>query len=136
MSETVTMTLTDFLLARIAEDEAVAREHRRILTEQIERGTYLPGHEPEVNGERDLHVIDGNMDSPAIEIGSARVLAECEAKRRIVALYREASESAQDARAQDEGNAYDCATDYIESALYALALPYAAHPDYRDEWRP
>lgn len=76
---------------------------------------------------------------------SARVyaLAECEAKRRIVALHSETSEM------RDYGNwephlcrscggqgyndfdgiAYPCDT------IKALASVYADHPDFREEWR-
>ena len=45
----------------------------------------------------------------------ARVLAECEAKRQIVQ------------NAQDPGD---------DLFVAILALPYADHPDYREEWRP
>jgi hypothetical protein len=62
----------------------------------------------------------------------ARVLAECEAKRRIVeewdAAHRVALASPQ--YSYDEGIATG-----LLAALYALALPYADHPDYREEWR-
>jgi hypothetical protein len=44
----------------------------------------------------------------------ARVLAECAAKRRIVEMY-----------AGQHGQPY---------VLHFLALPYADHPDYRQEW--
>jgi hypothetical protein len=58
-----------------------------------------------------------------------RVLAECEAKRRIVSftidddgLYLE-----------DYSGALSTATDRI---LRFLASVYADHPDFREEWRP
>lgn len=53
----------------------------------------------------------------------ARVLAECEAKRQIV----------------ERCAAVDFAmpsTHLAHGVLALLALPYADHPDYRDEWRP
>ena len=46
----------------------------------------------------------------------ARVLAEVEAKRRILAMHAPTQ------------------TDW--PLLRVIALPYAAHPDYRDEWAP
>lgn len=53
-------------------------------------------------------------------------LAECEAKRRIVRScqpdYEDALESG------DDG------TSLAEEVLTALALPYADHPDYHEEW--
>lgn len=58
----------------------------------------------------------------------ARVLADVEAKRRIV----------------EEANLYLCdsgpgcgyRTKHGHNVLRLLALPYADHPDYREEWRP
>jgi hypothetical protein len=109
---TATLALTDFLLARIAEDEAAAR-HRDTVTFGAER----------------RRVANEALHDP---FDPARVLAECEAKRRIVD-YREqvASESAATGVPIFEAqlSAYD-------AALRALAVPYAEHPDYRDEWRP
>jgi hypothetical protein len=53
----------------------------------------------------------------------ARVLAECDAKRRIIELQRnDLRDDPQDWEADE--------------VLRLLALPYADHPDYRAEWRP
>ena len=68
-------TLTEFLLARIAEDEA-------------------------------------------------RVLAECEARRRIVEI----------AKSSESGEVGWYLT--FDLALKAITLPYADHPDYDPTWRP
>jgi hypothetical protein len=57
----------------------------------------------------------------------ARVLCEVAAKRRIV------DHLASELSATDTPWWYD---DRLTPALKALALPYADHPDYRDEWRP
>ena len=92
------MTLTEFLLARIAEDEKW-RWH--------------------IDYCRALD--DGACDCQATE----RVLAECEAKRRIVALHREAWRAG-----------YENAAAYLQDALVAHAATYADHPDYRQEWKP
>jgi hypothetical protein len=51
----------------------------------------------------------------------ARVLAECEAKRRIV---------------DSEGSPYVEGHVPATRTLRFLALPYADHPDYRQEWKP
>ena len=57
----------------------------------------------------------------------ARVLAECAAKRRIVVNLEEfRGESSWD----DEKNVNGL---YL---LRLLALPYADHPAYREDWRP
>jgi hypothetical protein len=101
-------TLTEFLLARIAEDEDVAQ-----------------------------------MAPPGpwkVRYGPARVLAECEAKRQIVAntdksnverwggpLDGQASSEDGPARAYWRGQEYVCSI---------LAAVYADHPDYREEWKP
>ena len=106
---TETLTLTAFLLARIAEDAAAAEN---VLADRP------PGASP-------------NWDMDAGYWGPARVLAECEAKRRIVARC--------DYATTDEfGSDYDLAPRYdlgLE-VLQALALPYADHPDCREEWKP
>lgn len=95
------MTITEFLLARIAEDEA----------EAAKAGSFTPWDRP---FERD--------DYGHLLVQPDRVLAECEAKRRIVDRY---------------SGCDDCgAGDDPCDALRFLALPYADHPDYRKEWRP
>ena len=102
-----TLTLTDFLLARIAEDEAVANNVRPDELYQDRRGLGF--------GEE--------MGSPLIVVSSGRVLAECAAKRRIV--EREA-----DTLARYPGNFHARVT------LRDLAAVYADRPGYREEWRP
>jgi hypothetical protein len=59
----------------------------------------------------------------------ARVLAEVDAKRRVVALWREEPAAAD--LTWDGGwcNA-------VDEVLRLLALPYRDHPDYRAEWAP
>lgn len=63
----------------------------------------------------------------------ARVLAEVDAKRRIIAQYED------HARLQ-AGGMGGLLTKYmvgeLQGVLRLLALPYAAHPNYREEWRP
>ena len=60
-------------------------------------------------------------------------LDDIESKRRIVELYAEHSEY------DDPGTSYEHATGRIcglGEAVRLLAIPFAAHPDYREEWRP
>lgn len=99
------MTLTKFLLARIAEDE-----EERYTAADPDRSPFTP----------------------------ARVLAECEAKRRIVALYLGFWEIAKNIGLDDPDAANVARNMYagLYEALRALAVVYADHPDYRDEWRP
>ena len=77
------MTLAEFLIFRITDDEELARI-----------------------GCDDL--------IPADCWRPERILAECEAKRRIVERWRELH----------------------PDVLRLLALPYADHADYQQEWRP
>lgn len=116
------MTIVEFLLARIAEDENWAR--------MAGHGCgYLHDHnggwvEVEFPGEHNAR--------PSYELGFIRrnspnrLLAECEAKRRIIELVKEA----------DDGTAAPGTLILGDWALEALASAYADHPDYREEWRP
>ena len=109
------MTLVEFLRARLAEDEERARFVRR------ERGVRAPEIDPwrlSWHDEYDLLCIE-----------PSRALAEVDAKRRIVAEYERFA--AERRRAM---NGWD--TSEISPILAALALPYADHPDYGEEWRP
>lgn len=68
-----------------------------------------------------------------------RVLAEVEAKRQIVDLWREAAEGLD----EDEIAFVMSMSEYpsgvltvLSATLRRLALPYADHKDFREEWRP
>ena len=124
------MTLTEFLLARIAEDEAAARDAGE------RRG--LPYESP-------LYVVDDNYRHDQVGIYPERVLAECEAKRRIVGIHELDPIEVYSWGTTGGGCGlcdHSCETggdtwghDPCET-LKALALPYADHPDYRQEWKP
>ncbi len=65
----------------------------------------------------------------------ARVLAEVEAKRRIIDEHEPLQNGCCDTCCEDgpygdSNQAWPCRT------VRLLALPYADHPDYREEWRP
>jgi len=96
------MTLSEFLLARIAEDEAAARECMGV----------------------PVHVLHGASRGVAefLGFGPTFILAECEARRRIVERYAHVLERG------DSGDA--------RWVLPLLALPYAGRPDYQQEWKP
>lgn len=90
------MTIAEFLLARIADDEAIA-----------------------------AHSDGGLMDDA--HFSKARVLAECEAKRRIVARWQ--------AYGRDNLGPYRSGyTAGMEDAILAHALSYADHPDFSEAW--
>jgi len=97
------MTITEFLLARIAEDEHEARK----------AGSFTPWDR---TFDRDNY--------GQLLVQPSRVLAECEAKRQIVVRCSEMQLASQ-----------AIAVHLASRTLADLALPYADHPDYREEWR-
>ena len=111
------MRIDEFILARVAEDERAAERGRR----HNDVGTYA------------------NDNYGCLLVGPARVLAECEAKRRIVELAGEASsdryavigEFCVGREETDEA----MATDPGEMILRSLATVYVEHPGYDPEWR-
>jgi hypothetical protein len=118
------VTLSEFLLARIAEDEWVARmawADSGWLAEGL-RVTSPRDVVAKVADERTARFIAAN--SPA------HILAECEAKRRIVEIATAQIRLGREARGWDNWE------DMAGQTLRALALPFADHPDYRDEWKP
>jgi len=145
------MDLAEFLLARIAEDEAHAEKDLWV-TERTSPGDWtayyginlphsyigLPDDRVAIatlNGPRHegdcMHI--GRFKPATMQTRARRVLAECEAKKAIVELYAEHAEY------DDPENSYEHATGRIVGlgeALRLLALPDASHPDYRDEWKP
>lgn len=117
--------MAEFLLARIAEDEAAVTESTRRLAPT--------GHELlEHFGDY------GDDERWMIEISSGRVLAECEAKRRAVEAYVEAwQRDLTGEAALPEGRDWLLGRRWaLHEAVQLIALPYADHPDYRKEWRP
>jgi hypothetical protein len=131
-----TLTLTEFLLARIAEDEAVARHVLAWCKLDVARRPedYPPGYNPATDSW--AYAADGDRGKPVFVVGPARVLAECETRRRIVKMHA------------DDGRR--CSSCYVEThdlnqplwpqaspclTLRALALPYSDHPHCREEWR-
>jgi hypothetical protein len=121
--------LTEFLLARIAEDEAVARE-----AATWDDGMYFfpwQAHIPQAG------YFNSEQPYGAVEFSAARVLAECEAKRRIVAMLDESLDFTEAMPTPGYARAYHSPSlDVLVRVEQILALPYAQHPDYRQEWTP
>ena len=107
-----TQTITEFLEARIAEDEAVAR--------RVADG---PG-EPGGRGIWSVAIGVSGNDAKFAHVASdpARVLAECAAKRAIIGLYRDGV----------MGEIFD--GEKWTNPLASLAAVYEDHADYRKEW--
>jgi hypothetical protein len=111
------MTLTEFLLARIAEDEAAAR---------------AVGWTPRWVMAHDLPDAPPGIVAHIARHDPARVLAECAAKRRIVELADDAT--GLDMQVDSEFAAEsrnEVTSPYLgDVILRALAMPYADHADY------
>lgn len=121
------MTLTEFLRARLDEDEAITRSYARpgspIGTPTDESVGHIYSPDCSRDREADVEGFLGGVADPD------RVLAEVDAKRRIVE-HTEACKA--DRNRRDDGESryremwWTCVT---------LAKVYADHPDYR-EWKP
>lgn len=106
--------ITDFLLARIDEDASRRLAYWHTL---------------------DCPVADGVLDE--CSCGSqARILAECEAKRRIV-MAHSTDDGFGEVMDPSCSGTYDPGYEYPEdcATLRALAAVYADHPDYNEAWR-
>lgn len=102
------MQVIEFLEARIAEDEEAAK-----------LGYLNSVLQPLYEG--------GQLFQRTVEIPPAvknRVMAECEAKRKIIAHYQRID--------WDAGPSGDQA--YTERFLFILAQTYMHHPDFSDDW--
>jgi len=116
--------LVEFLLARITEDEAAARAAFRTVDGRDVGGWYWSNAGDAVFVDDSEQVVACGPWQQLMHQPSAhhiarwdpeRVVAECAAKRRVIELAR-----------GRPGRA----------VLRHLALVYADHPDYRDDWRP
>ena len=113
--------LRKFLDARIAEDEEVIRkaEERKALQPMTLAEFLLARIDEDAERARraaaESDWVNDNMPLYGWYLDD-RVLAECDAKRRIVSWW------------------YN--DDIPDGLLRDLALPYADHPDYQQEWKP
>lgn len=128
------MTLVEFLRARHDEDEQVARD--------ASPGPWRPNAErDQVLACDDIEVADGfalsghQLRATVEHIARhdpARVLAEVEAKRRVIEIHAREHECVGSGgeRTANDGSEWPCLT------LRLHGLPHDQHPDYREEWRP
>lgn len=121
------MTLTEFLLARIAEDETRARAWSRAHNDPGPQPTYH--YEIMRRHRREWPTLWRSLDRFTPE----RALAECEARRRIV---HEHAWTGVAWAAANERDCPRCGMDQPCSTLRILAEVYADHPDFREEWAP
>jgi hypothetical protein len=123
--------LDQFLLARIAEDKRIATD--AALASGRERWTVA-----------DLPGSGGPHAQPAEHVSRhdpARVLAECDARRRLVQACRDSRPDLKFLGARPPGLADFPLSPSDQHQLAAvtlalLALPYADHSEYRKDWRP
>lgn len=126
--------LAEFLLARIAEDEAMARTAGKPDTS----GETLHGYT--VSAAEDEGAPDAGVELIA-RFDPARVLAECEAKRKIVEVHETIAAFYPGCTIETDPCCEVCSGggEYPGSfpckTLRLLAAVYADHPDYRDGWR-
>lgn len=120
---TSTATIADFLLARIDEDEAVARAGVSGQADP-ENGWGYGGFGSPNALTPHVGIIHERVQADHItRWHPARVLAECAAKRAIVESWREA----------DKMYGGDAGA-YMDGVLRALASVYDDHPDYDPAW--
>lgn len=157
------MTLTEFLLARIAEDEAVAMSCAEMFPtpwDISDRGWRIRIYASDVptedfssddpdamttrnpvvmEVEPDRHIEDPTWLSERVEHitrhDPAHVLAECAAKHRIVEEYEATVVAASAETDTEAGWIVDGQEHSLARVLRFLAMPYAEHPDYDPEWR-
>lgn len=108
--------LAEFLLARIAEDEATAQS---LIAQTRWRYRHI-GDAAEVWSNTDY-------SEEGISLSPERMLAECEAKRQLLSMADPFD------FADDGGTGMSEHADKIQRLL---ALPYADHDEYLEEWRP
>ena len=144
MTTTGTLTITDFLLARIAEDEAAVYRwdsagpsgavvasvwtgegpgYATVAASSVEGVWVADGHE--VEDPRHVHML----------FDPARVLAECKVRRAIVEAHPNYGSTVCDNCRGEEVDEWfrepwPCAT------IRQLAAVYASHPDYNPAWAP
>jgi hypothetical protein len=109
------MSLTEFLLARISEDEQVVQH---ALDEAHREGEDSTGHE--------LVHHPSAVGDAVVAVSPDRAMQECAAKRRIIQLMGGLAAPGPNGNGSGRSPADD--------VLTALALPYADHEDFQQEW--
>ena len=121
------MTITEFLTARLDEDESIAR--------MADSASSHPG---EAHGEPAVAASPLPQQRHIDRWSPTQVLVDIAAKRTIVETYEELGRVL--AKALDSGSADEVAVTRnlfagLQVAVLAHAMVFADHPDYRAEWR-
>lgn len=127
MSDDGRVDLADFLLARIAEDEAVARAATQGPWVPEDQGWETASGKPFIRAPYHDLVISDEDRQHVTAWRPERVLAECVAKRVVISLCQ----------TPDPHTAEEAGDGCTECAvLYTMAAVYRDHPDYSESWRP
>ncbi|MGY1439556.1 DUF6221 family protein [Streptomyces reniochalinae] len=138
----MTGDLVAFLRARLDEDEQAARA--TMWEGSGNRADWsLPASATVGTGEDEFYAGDRTVAAHIARHDPARVLAEVDAKRRIIELHHVVG-GWQDEDGNDHGDGCgECghSEEYSDrdgwcETLRLLALPHADHPEYREEWKP
>lgn len=136
------MTIVEFLLARIDEEETEAQR----LVVRFNATTMLPLREVAEMTEGDVIGMDKGDMTQEFQVWAAeqsetkdpRRLSECLARRALVRLHDQGGERLVGFPRADRTEAY-CLHDQKPApcpTLRHLAAVYADHPNYREEWAP
>lgn len=148
-------TIVEFLLARIAEDEAAAAvtppgswavatvsdDWHSPATHVVEAPAPPPGVPRDDQGESNdpVWVVDTEDEAIARHVARhshTRVLADCLAKRALVGGYAAARAVATEADDLLKAATHAAVAEALFVSLSTLATVYDDHPDWREEWRP
>lgn len=143
------MDLVQFLRARLDEDAEAAEAARQQIAERtgglasaserldgasrwtVRPWLYSGRVEPSLGMSQTERVeIATTANGHIVRHDPARVLAEVDAKRQAVDHYEQVRTLTKD------HEAYILAESAVLRQIQYMALPYADHPDYRQEWRP
>jgi hypothetical protein len=121
------ISLPTFLLDRYARDE---QDLRRILAGAKQTRAMIAEQQLQLLG----RLVPGWALWPDVETAALAGLAQLDARRRTVKLLQ-AIEPETACYGYEEGHAAG-KHELAQDVLFLLALPYAPHPDYREEWKP
>lgn len=135
------MNITEFLAARLAEDEQIARTATRggwgmAVDEPSERTWLIISYDEELEeaaliceGDREGGGVYHTEDAAHIvSHDPARVLREIEAKRAILAEYTDYVAMWEEEREAPDG------VGALQAVIAHMSAVYSDHPDFKEEW--
>ncbi|MFF4644969.1 DUF6221 family protein [Streptomyces sp. NPDC001389] len=133
----MTDALVQFLRARLDEDEQIARGHQQ-WSAGWDQDDMAKEIRDDVNAGTVAFVPHLGDRTHITRHDPARVLAEVDAKRRIIALHSDPTGHSCSITDETgyELNYAEVARDEACTTLRLLALPWADHPAYQSEWAP